>query len=148
MTAILRVGLGLLVAFAPALCCCHARWLTASAAASSVAPAAPAQRSEPVCPHCRAEHPVPPPATPQAPAPQPAPTKPHCIFCDGQASVIPADPAPQLDAPAFTGELIPVVIAFAVAHAHLAILAGSFPPERAGVDARFAALFDRHVLRC
>jgi hypothetical protein len=106
------------------------------------------ERSEPVCPHCRAEHPAPAPVKPQPIAPQPSPTTPHCIFCDGQASVIPTDPAPQPDLPVFTGELIPALVAFAVAPAHPAFRAGLFPSEWTGVDARSAALFDRHVLRC
>jgi hypothetical protein len=148
LTALVRVGLGLLVAFAPALCCCHARWLTAGAATASAAPVAPAERPEPVCPHCRAEHPAPAPSAPHAPTPKPAPAKPHCIFCDGQASVIPTDPAPQPEIPALTGELIPVLVAFAVTPAHPSFRAGLFPSEWTGVDARSAALFDRHVLRC
>jgi hypothetical protein len=31
---------------------------------------------------------------------------------------------------------------------HLGLLGGLEPPERAGVDTRSAALFDRHVMRC
>jgi hypothetical protein len=31
---------------------------------------------------------------------------------------------------------------------HLGLLGGLDPPERAGVDTRYQALFVRHVLRC
>jgi hypothetical protein len=146
LQALVRVGLGLLLTLAPALCCCQARWLFASAAAPSGASAEPAPRSAPSCPHCcQAETPAAP--TPEAPAPKPLPTHPHCIFCDGQAVAITADPGLQLQPPVFTGELLPAFMA-TVAHVHPASAAGLSPSERTGVDARSAALFDRHVMRC
>jgi hypothetical protein len=149
LTALVRIGLGLLLTLAPALCCCQARWLTAGATAAPAAPADPAPRPVPACPHCRlAESPAAP-TSPQTPAPKPAPVSPHCIFCDGQGAVIPTDPQPQPEAPAFAGELLPLSGAlWFVATARPAFATGLFPSERAGVDARSAALFDRHVLRC
>lgn len=138
-----------LLTLAPALCCCQASWLTAGAAAA--APVAPAE-SAPVpahkCPHCcTAEDPAP--VSPEAPAPKPMPATPHCIYCDGQGSVITTDPQPRVEAPAFAGELLPAFGLFtAVVPAHRAFQAGVFPSEWTGVDARSAALFDRHVLRC
>ncbi|MBN9518967.1 hypothetical protein J0H58_10690 [bacterium] len=145
MASLVRIGLGLLLALAPALCCCQARWLTASAAAASAEPA-PAPKC-PLC--CKAEEPTPTPVSPEAPAPKPMPASPHCVFCDGQGSVIPTDPQPRAEAPAFTGELLPA-LAFlaAIVPVQPAFSTGVFPSERAGVDARFAALFGRHVLRC
>jgi hypothetical protein len=45
--------------------------------------------------------------------------------------------------------VVPLPGAFAVvAPVHPAFAAGSYPSERTGVDAKFAALVDRHVLRC
>lgn len=146
LQALVRVGLGLLLLLAPALCCCQARWLFAGAAAAPVVVAETAPRPASTCPHCcRAEQPAEP--TPEAPAPKPLPANPHCIFCDGQAVAITADPAPQPSSPSDTGELLPAFLS-PVATAHPAFAVGFGPPERAGVDARSAALFDRHVMRC
>lgn len=137
-----------LLTLAPALCCCQARWLTASAAAAPTAPVAPAPASK--CPHCcAAEAPPACPVSPDAPAPKPTPATPHCVFCDGQGSAIPTDPQPRVEAPAFAGELLPAFGLFAAVVPTLpAFQAGVFPSERTGVDARSAALFGRHVLRC
>ncbi len=63
--------------------------------------------------------------------------------------MIPTDPQPRPDAPAFTGEWLPVSGFFAAAALeHPAFRAGVAPSEWTGVDARSAALFGRHVLRC
>jgi hypothetical protein len=140
LQAFVRVGLGLLLTLAPALCCCQARWLFAGAVAAPVSAPSPA----PACPHCcQAETP----AAPEAPAPKPAPSDPHCIFCDGQGVAITADPQPQPLPPTFSGELLPTFLTTVVA-AHPACSLGMFPSEWAGTDARSAALFDRHVMRC
>lgn len=145
MKALVHVGLGLLLLLAPALCCCQTRWVTGRADAAPVAPAAPA----PACPHCAAEAPAPASDTPDAPARKPAPVNPHCVYCDGQASAIPTEPQPQPEAPAFAGEWLPVLgFLPAVVPSHPAFSTGLFPSERTGVDARSAALFDRHVMRC
>jgi hypothetical protein len=60
---------------------------------------------------------------------------------------ITADPGLQLNPPDFTGELLPAFLA-AVFPVHPAFVVGLNPSERTGVDARSAALFDRHVMRC
>jgi hypothetical protein len=75
------------------------------------------------------------------------PSNPHCIFCDEQAVAITADPQPQPIPPAFTGELLPAFLT-TVVPVHPANALGRFPSEWAGPDARSAALFDRHVMRC
>ena len=84
---------------------------------------------------------------PEAPAPKPHPTSPHCIFCDGQVSALPTDPQTQVEPPAMRGELLPAYL-MPVAPVHPAFVVGLNPSERTGVDARSAALFDRHVMRC
>lgn len=147
LQALVRVGLGLLLTLAPALCCCQARWLFASAAAAAPAvPADPATRTAPACPHCcQTETPAAP--TPETPAPKPLPTHPHCIFCDGEAVAITADSGVQLQTPDLTGKLLPAFLT-PVSPLYPAFATGLDPHKRAGVDARSAALFDRHVMRC
>jgi hypothetical protein len=54
---------------------------------------------------------------------------------------------PQPVPPVFTGELLPAFL-WTVAPLHPALAVALYPPERTGVDARSAALFDRHVMRC
>ena len=50
----------------------------------------------------------------------------------------------------WTGELLPLALLGIVdiTPEHLGLIGGLQPPERAGVDTRTAALFERHVLRC
>lgn len=151
MTALVRIGLAVLLTLTPALCCCNANWFTSRAGAASPAVSAPVTAPRPVsaCPHCRQfEEPTTAPVEPGSPAPPPGTPSPHCIFCDGQGTVILPESAPHPDRPAFSGELVPVAGFDAVLPVHPARFAGLFPPERAGVDARSAALFDRHVMRC
>jgi hypothetical protein len=48
-----------------------------------------------------------------------------------------------------TGEMLPLaLVALAGSSEHAGTFRGLSPPERAGVDARSAALFDRHVMHC
>ncbi len=148
MAVFVRIGLGVLLALAPALCCCHARWLTAQAGVAVAvavpeccAPAKATPGSVPACLHCQAELPA---ETPESPTPPS-----HCVFCDGQSTALAVAPRPGIEPPAFAGEWLPVLgLLPAVLPAHPAFQVGVFPPERAGVDARSAALFERHVLRC
>lgn len=142
MQALVRVGLGLLLTLAPALCCCQARWLFAGAAVASVAPVESAPRPAPACPHCCNTEAPP---TPDAPALKPS--SPHCMVCDGQGVAVTADPQPNPQPPSFTGELLPAFRA-TVVPVPPAFSPGQFPSEWAGVDARSAALFDRHVMHC
>jgi hypothetical protein len=50
----------------------------------------------------------------------------------------------------WTGELVPLALLGIVdiSPEHFGLLSGLLPPERAGVDTRSAALFERHVMRC
>jgi hypothetical protein len=94
-------------------------------------------------------------ATPDA-APQPLPQPPahpiKCKCCPEQ----PTATAPEADAIAaaswleLAGDLIPAAFLglTAVPPEHLGLPGRFHPPERAGVDSRFEALFSRHVLRC
>jgi hypothetical protein len=58
--------------------------------------------------------------------------------------------SPQVNPLTWTGELVPLALLGIVDFTpeHLGLVGGLEPPERAGVDARSSALFDRHVLRC
>jgi hypothetical protein len=69
------------------------------------------------------------------------------MFCDGQGVAISADPPQQVQPPAFSGELLPAFLT-TVVPVHPTVASGRFPSEWAGTDARSAALFDRHVMRC
>lgn len=53
-------------------------------------------------------------------------------------------------APRPTGELLSLALAglYAGFPAHADTVRAAHPPDRAGVDARFAALYERHVMRC
>ncbi|HEX4611955.1 MAG TPA: hypothetical protein VH092_27410 [Urbifossiella sp.] len=62
--------------------------------------------------------------------------------------MIPTDPQSEPEAPVFAGEWLPAPGFLAIVPVHPAFRAGIFPSEWAGVDARSAALFDRHVMRC
>lgn len=167
MKAILHVGLSLVMALAPALCCCNIRWLAAAAT--------PACAACPICPT---------PTAPTAPKPkkgcctvavlpccsaggssccQPAdepkaetparPTKPPTQSCCCQTErpdAAPAGAAVTVSKPERSADLLPLpTAATAVATPeHAGRRGGAHTPELAGVDARSAALFERHVLRC
>lgn len=146
MTALVRIGLVVLLALAPALCCCNARWVTSWGAARPTGAPAPTNPA-PACPHCcHVEIPADTPATP--PPSAPGHPDPHCIFCDGQNAVTLPESQPRPEPPAFAGVWLPVPAFLAAFPAHPADSTRVTPPERAGVDARSAALFDRHVMRC
>jgi hypothetical protein len=151
LTALVRIGLAVLLTLTPALCCCNTRWVSSWAVAASPAVSATVTPSRPVptCPHCRqAEELAPAPVQPGSPVSPPGTPSPHCVFCDGQGSVILPESPPQPDRPAFSGELVPVAGFDAVLPVNPSSLGGAFPPGRAGVDARWAALVDRHVMHC
>ena len=86
------------------------------------------------------------PAKPKPTAPKPN----HCDICDDHPAATTTETAPTVAATKPTGALLPLAfIGLAtIPLAHLGLLDGLKPPERAGVDTRSATLFLRHVLRC
>lgn len=143
MRTLLHVGLAALLTLAPALCCCNVRLFTGRAAASPNPTRPSCCHPKPVCCHEKekAETPAPAPAAPEPPA---------CKCFGERPDATPPEAAPTVADPEPTGELVPLgLLGLAgVSPEHLGLVGGLGPPERAGVDARSAALFDRHVLRC
>ncbi|CAN0505999.1 unnamed protein product, partial [Phaeothamnion confervicola] len=88
------------------------------------------------------------------PAPAPKPAKPGvpapCPCCAERPDAAETESQPTVAAPELTGELFTFSVAALAAGPpeHTGRFHGLFPPERAGVDARSAALFERHVMRC
>jgi hypothetical protein len=82
------------------------------------------------------------PAKPDAPRP--------CVCCSERPDAALTESRPAVAAPGPTGERLPPASVGLAAGSpeHLGLFRGLRPPERAGVDVRSAALFDRHVLRC
>ncbi len=173
MRAFLHIGLALLLTVAPALCCCKLRVLIPTAGSSDSGCPTCVARTVPTSPRpadalpacCRP--PVPArksccevvaetaprtsiPAT-SVPAPaKPAP-KPHqCQCCAEHPPATPPDTRPALAGPEPTAEFLPAAFLSRANPPieHLGLLGGLDPPERAGVDTRYQALFVRHVLRC
>ena len=156
MRALVHSGLALLWLLAPALCCCNFRSLTAKAVASVVLPSAASQTETrpPVHSCCHSGEPVKKkscchetkPTQPQPPAPQPS----QCKCLDQRPDATPPEHAAAVKNPQPTGELLPLALIGLsdISPEHLGLRGGLMPPERAGVDTRFATLFDRHVLRC
>jgi hypothetical protein len=155
--ALVHIGLTVAIVLAPTLCCCKVRGLGAAAHAS--APNSPqsaplpaptdschvkktsccheAPKSAPKAPAKPTEH---------KPAPQPAPDP--CACCGERPDVAQTESKPSVSAAEPTGELLPLVSAVAGSLEHLGLVRGAYSTDRAGVDARSAALFERHVMRC
>jgi hypothetical protein len=147
MRALTHVGLSLVILVAPALCCCNLRWMAAAgelAHCPTCPPPAPTPSTDSCCKKSCCHETAPPP-TPTAPTKAPAPS----CCCTAERPVA-ANTVSKPDVPAaeFTGEILALAHVPALAPEHTRLASGLDPPERAGVDARYAALFDRHVLRC
>jgi hypothetical protein len=154
--AAVRIGLALVLVLAPALCCCNVWWLASPATANPPAsPACPACPTPvPAAHSCCLDIEATPPASTTAhdpthngPAP---PSAPSCVCCDDRPDAALTEREPDLAGLRLFAGWLPVLWAVppAVAPEHTGLRGGLDPPERAGVDARSAALFDRHVLRC
>jgi hypothetical protein len=156
--ALIHLGLTAALVVAPVLCCCKARALVA-APLPSIPTSIPAPAPKPVescCSKlmkaaCHDAAPTPSPAVPAEPKPQPmeAPHSP-CACCLERPDAAKTEAKPAVQAAEPTGELAsPAVAALvAICPEHLGLCRGLHPPDRAGVDVRTAALFERHVLRC
>jgi hypothetical protein len=150
MRALSHIGLSLAVILAPALCCCNLRWM-AAASEPTHCPTCPQPAPKPAKPSCcqpacchEAEQDA---RTAPAPTPPKAPSPACCCNAERPAAALTVT-KPQVPTAEFTGEILALVHASAVTPEHAGLVSGLDPPERAGVDARSAALFDRHVMRC
>lgn len=149
--SLVHIGLALALVLAPTLCCCKVRGL---AGAAYAAPPQSPQLPPPVaschgttksC--CHEPPPDAPARTDHKPAPRPAPGS--CACCAERPDAAQTESKPTVAAAEPTGELLPLALALgAGAPEHLGLVRGLHPPDRAGVDARSAALIDRHVMRC
>jgi hypothetical protein len=148
--ALVHIGLALALVLAPTLCCCQVRGLgaVAHAAPSQLpqlpAPSDPCQSKKKSCCHESPKAPTKP--TDHKPAPQHAPSA--CACCAERPDAAQTESKPTIAAAEPTGELLPLANALAGAPEHLGLVRGLSPTDRTGVDARSAALFDRHVMRC
>jgi len=149
------------VAIAPALCCCQTRFISGHTA---TLPNSSTQTTdtEPSASCCHTEKIVKPVKNSDCcheepagaggssnPNPGSKPPASCCCATDRVDATAPKE-SPQLAPLEWSGELV------SLAHfgfvdftpKYLSLVDGLLPPERAGVDTRFAALFERHVLRC
>jgi hypothetical protein len=154
MRAFVHVGLAVAIVLVPTLCCCKLGWLNtpAYAAPSSTqtsTSAAPAEsccvKTKPSCCHEKAPKPEQKP-TQHKPA---KPTTPDaCGCCTERPDAAQTETKPVVAAAEPTGEWLAVTALVAGSPEHFGLVRRSHPPDGTGVDARSAALFDRHVMRC
>jgi hypothetical protein len=158
---VIRIGLALVMAVAPAFCCCQSRSIAGLARASTIEPDASPTSSTPPPSCCHTEKPFkvvrkagccsehlavgekskPGKATP--------PQQRECCCALERLQAVPPEVRPHDIAPDRSGELLPLAL-IGLGNAsleHLDLL-GKLHSRRAGVDTRFTALFVRHVLRC
>lgn len=147
MRALSHIGLSLAVILAPALCCCNLRWMAAASESTHAPTCPPVPKSATCCQKscCYDADAAEPVAVPATPPKTPSPS--CCCTADRPVA---ADTAqkPDVPAPEFTGEVLTLTHTPALAPEHARLASGLDPPERAGVDARSAALFERHLMRC
>lgn len=156
MRALVHIGLAVAIVVAPTFCCCKVRGLGAVAhAAPTLQPASPlpvepcGKKVKASCCHIPKDTPRPAPAE----RPDSEPAKPagsdSCACCGERSDAAQTESKPTVAAAQPTGELLPLAAAAVAGFPeHAAWSCGTHPPDRAGVDARSAALFERHVLRC
>lgn len=101
------------------------------------------------CCHLSNEAPKPAPAKPTDPKPA-KPTAPGCACCAERPYAAQTETQPTVAAAEPTGELLSLSVAALAAGSpeHPGRFRGSHPSDRTGVNARSAALFERHVMRC
>jgi hypothetical protein len=156
MRALVHVGLAVVITLAPVFCCCKVLGSGAGAhAAPAPAPPATPRPVESCCapaakPHksCCDEIEEPAPTPDDQPAAPKSPAS--CACCAERPTAAQTESKPQVAAAEPTGEILPPAH-FALAAglpAHSGLFRGLHPPDFAGADARFEALFLRHTLRC
>lgn len=148
---LVHVGLAAMFVIAPALCCCQARVFSdaAHAAPASPQPTQTPQPEESCCKKVRSCcHEEGEPPAPGKHAPEPAPRHDSCACNTERPDAAQTESKPTVAAAEPTGELVALPHAALVASpAHRGSSRGARPPH-AGTDAKSAALFDRHVMRC
>jgi len=164
MRGLIHICLAVVVAIAPALCCCQS-WLMAGHRVTTLpnsnpVPANP-QPSSSSCCHvekiakpanssscCQEELST---SDEQKPSTTPpAKTPSRCCCSTEHVVAVPSKSELTLAPLEWTGELVSFALVGIVGFSpeHLGLVGGLLPPERAGVDTRSAALFERHVMRC
>ncbi|MBP3955521.1 hypothetical protein J8F10_09535 [Gemmata sp. G18] len=150
-----HIGLALAIVLAPTLCCCKAGWFPQPTQAAQVpapttsapAPVEPCRlKTKPNCCHeSTTDHTS---KSSNTPAPAHAP---ECACCVERSDAALTESALTETAPRPTGELLALALAGLLAvPEHLGSARGLHPRGRPdGLrDARYVALFERHVLRC
>lgn len=153
MRAPLHIELALAMVLAPALCCCKVGLFRpavgAAPARATDTEVPPPQPAAPKCAHCCQDAPPAP-----VPAPHPEHQPPHpaapdsCVCCVARPDAAKPEREPTVPAPEPTGDPLPFARLVPVAPDHFGRARALPAPGRTGVDARYAALFERHVLRC
>ena len=147
--ALVHIGMSLALVLAPTLCCCKIGWLSPTTGRTHARTSAPPQtepsescchRAKSCCDTSTHSH-LPP--TPETPGPVHTP---ECVCCLERPDAAPPEGTVSESSPQPTGELLaPSNMLGAPAHTAPRRLTVAFG---VGVDARYAALFERHVLRC
>ena len=165
MRALVHVGLSVAFVLAPTLCCCKARGLGAvvhaapapgHASCPNPLPAQPVEvesccvKAKTSCCHESNDAPQSAPAKPTGSKPAEPSAPGSCACCVERPDAAQTETKPTVAAAEPTGELLSLAVAALAAGTseHPGRFRGSHPSDRTGVDARSAALFERHVMRC
>lgn len=150
--ALIYIGLALALVLAPTLCCCKAGWLTPTAgSALTRVIAQPTSGPAESCCHrvkkacCDTgthDHTS---TSPEKPGPAHAPV---CACCQERPEAAPPEGAVTESNPQPTGELLALALSDLLGAPVHAVSPRFTIALGAGVDARYSALFERHVLRC
>lgn len=151
MTRVLvHIGLAVALVLAPALCCCKARGLAVAAHAAPTS--VPVTQLPPLNHTCCAKvhscchEETEPPAGPNEPAPAPSPAPQSCACNAERPDAAQTESKLTVAAAEPTGELVP--LPHAARDAFSEYCGDSRLLRSTGADAKSAALFDRHVMRC
>lgn len=153
--AFIHTGLAVALVLAPTLCCCKAGWFApapqhARLATLFAAQQVPAHDSscclkakKTCCDSTSHDH-------TSNPSEKPAPAhSPECACCAERPDAAPPEGAVAESDPQPTGELLSLALVGLLGYLkHAAPVRTDHPPDGAGADARYSALFERHVLRC
>lgn len=156
--AFIHTGLAVALVLAPTLCCCQAGWFAlapqharlATLLADQQVPVLPAHgescclKAKTTCcdstSHGHTSNPS------EKPAPAHAP---GCACCTERPDAAPPEGAATESDPQPTGELLALARVGLLGYPeHADSVRANHPPDGAGADARYSALYERHVLRC
>lgn len=156
LRALIHTGLAVALVLAPTLCCCKAGWLTsaprhAHTAAIAAQIPAPVPEHESCCLKAKKsccntdsqEH-------NSQPSEKPEPARaPDCACCAERPDAAPPErTVTESDPQPLSQFLALALIGSWDAPAHTESRWANHPPDGTGVDVRYSALFERHVLRC